>query len=165
MNWKHIALAWALLPLAAHAGSNIADAPLPDLQGQPHRLDEWKGKLRIVNFWATWCAPCRSEIPLLAATRGQYRQQGVEVIGVAVDQPAEVRAFFASGQSAYPILVAEQQGQALMKAYGNPYAALPFTVLIDAAGKIVQRHQGVLDARLLNEWLTASRSTTTKGKS
>lgn len=169
MNLKHIALAWALLPCAAHAGSALLSAPLPDLQGKPHHLGEWNGKIRIVNFWATWCAPCRSEMPLLAATRGQYRQQGVEVIGIAVDQASEVQAYFGPGKADYPILVATEQGQALMKASGNPFAAMPFTVLLDAGGNIVRRHQGVLDARLLKEWLALAnnspRSTSSKGKS
>lgn len=142
---------------AAHAGAGAASpllsAALPGLDGKTHHIDDWKGAVRIVNFWATWCAPCRSELPLLSATRQQWQGKGVEVIGVAVDGVDDVRSFAADAQLGFPVLVAQRQGQALMRANGNGFASLPFTLLLDARGRILQRHAGTLDARLLNDWL------------
>lgn len=160
MTRKHIlsaAICLAALITAAHASAGSASAllstALPGLDGKSHRIDDWNGAVRIVNFWATWCAPCRSELPLLSATRLQWQGRRVEVIGVAVDSVEEVRSFIAENRLAYPMLVAQQQGQALMRTSGNAYASLPFTLLLDAQGRILQRHAGALDARLLHEWL------------
>jgi thiol-disulfide isomerase/thioredoxin len=138
---------------AVDTGSPLLSTPLPGIDGKAHRVDDWTGAVRIVNFWATWCAPCRSELPLLSTTHQQWKGKGVEVIGIAVDGDEDVRNFIAQAQVAYPMLVAEKQGQALMRANGNAHASLPYTLLLDAQGRILQRHAGVLDARLLRDWL------------
>jgi len=146
---------------ASETAPDLLSTPLPGLDGREHRIDDWKGELRIVNFWASWCAPCRSELPLLSATRLQWQGKGLEVIGVAVDGVDEVRDFIGQSQLAYPVLVAQQQGQALMRVNGNAYASLPFTLLLDAQGRVLQRHAGVLDARLLQEWLAQATTPST----
>lgn len=160
MTLKHLlgaALCAATMAGPAHAGvdtvTTLLATKLAGLDGKAHRIDDWKGDVRIVNFWATWCAPCRSELPLLSATRQQWRGKGVEVIGVAVDGADDVRSFLAQSGIAYPVLVAQKQGQALMRTNGNAFASLPFTLLLDGQGHVLQKHAGVLDARLLNEWL------------
>ena len=170
MNIKHLIFAIALTPLVAIGApaSAILGASLPDLNGQHHSIKEWNGKIRIVSFWATWCAPCRTEIPLLTSASEQYRNKGVEVIGVAVDQAEEVREYFKQVPAAYPMLLAPTEGQALMRSGGNTYASLPFTVLLDAQGAILQRHQGAVDAKLIKQWLAAALAnrnnhSTTKG--
>jgi len=170
MNLKRSLAALALLavvPVAIAAENSppsaILGASLQGTDGQVHHVDDWRGKVRIVNFWATWCAPCRSELPLLEAARAKWHGKGVEVIGVAVDQASEVKDFLASGPVHFPILVAEQGGQALMRAGGNTYASLPFTLLIGPDGQVLQRHMGVLDERILRQWLEqAAISTQTK---
>ena len=150
-------LGLAIFATAAHAGaasaSPLLSAALPGIDGKTHHIDDWKGAVRIVNFWATWCAPCRSELQLLSATRKQWQGKGVEVIGVAVDGVDDVRSFVADTPVGFPVLVAQQQGQALMRSNGNAFASLPFTLLLDAHGRVLQRHAGTLDARLLNDWL------------
>jgi len=146
-----------LMPVAAcatpDAEATLAASSLPGLDGHAHRIDDWRGKVRLVNFWASWCSPCRSEIPLLAGTREAWHARGVEVIGVTLDNPDEARAFVKEARIDYPVLVADQRGQALMQSVGNASGVLPFTLLIDRHGRIVQRHAGLLDARRLEQWL------------
>jgi thiol-disulfide isomerase/thioredoxin len=172
MNKKHLVWFFALCTLApflAHATGSpatmILNAPLKDIDGKARSIGEWNGKLRVVSFWASWCAPCRNEIPLLEAARRQYLGKGVEVIGVAVDRDEDVRAFLQQEKIGYPVLLAQQEGQALMRSGGNPFAALPFTLLLDQHGAILERHQGAVDARLLKQWLAkpVSNPPTTKG--
>jgi thiol-disulfide isomerase/thioredoxin len=100
----------ALLKLGgAGEGEALRAASFADLEGRPRRLAEWNGKVLVCNFWATWCAPCREEIPLLVAARQKYGPSGVEFVGIAVDNAAKVREFAASFNS-YPVLLAEAEG-------------------------------------------------------
>lgn len=122
----------------------------PDLSGKPRRLAEWQGRVLVVNFWATWCAPCREEIPLLMAARQKYASQGVEVVGIAVDNGAKVRQFSTSLQISYPILLAEAEGLDLMRQLGNSAGGLPYTVVADRQGALVQRKLGALKDRELD---------------
>jgi len=138
---------------AESPAAEILSTPLPGVDGRSHNLNDWRGKIRIVNFWATWCAPCRNEIPLLSAVSREWHARNVEVIGVAIDGADDVRAFASEAQIAYPILFAEQQGQGLMQSGGNAIGALPFTLLLDQRGNIIQHHAGAVDARLLKQWL------------
>jgi thiol-disulfide isomerase/thioredoxin len=117
-------------------------ASLVDLAGRPRRLSEWRDRVLICNFWATWCAPCREEIPLLVATRSKYAFAGVEIVGIAVDNPAKVREFAASFSISYPILLAEADGLDLMRQLGNSAGGLPYTVVTDRQGSIVHRKLG-----------------------
>ena len=141
---------------AAHAEPLPASAlstGLSDIDRHTHRLDDWKGKLRVVNFWATWCLPCRSEIPVLQGASTAWRKENVVVIGVALDNADDVRDFARQAGIDYPLLIAEEQGPALMQSGGNHSGALPYTVLVDGRGNILQRHTGPIDAPLLRQWL------------
>jgi len=124
--------------------AELLATPLPDLSGQPRRLAEWQGKIVLCNFWATWCAPCRKEIPMLVALRNQYAAQGFEIVGIAVDNEAKVSEFASKYGISYPILVAEARGIDLIRALGNTAGALPFTVILDRSGAIVSRKLGIL---------------------
>lgn len=130
-------------------GANIGDPVLRamtllDLAGQSRRLGEWQGQVLVCNFWATWCAPCREEIPLLMAARLKYRPAGVEVVGIAVDNAAKVRDFSASLNISYPVLLAEAAGLDMMRRLGNSVGGLPYTVVTDRQGNVVQRKLGAL---------------------
>lgn len=81
------------LPVRAEPPAAFLETPLPGIDKQTHRLDDWRGKLRVVNFWATWCQPCRSEIPVLRGAHREWRRQGVKIIGVALDNADDVREF------------------------------------------------------------------------
>jgi len=119
-------------------------AAFPDLTGQVRRLSEWRGRVLVSNFWATWCAPCREEIPILMAARGKYAPTGVEIVGIALDNPVNVRQFAASFKISYPVLLAEADGLDLMRALGNNSGGLPYTVVADRQGGVVHRKLGAL---------------------
>ena len=126
------------------------DFTLPDLDGRPHRPDEWDGKVLVVNFWATWCAPCRKEIPLLIDL--ERRRPGVRVIGIAVDRADAVRAFARELGIGYPLLLDDLRGST-MRRYGNRVGALPFTVITGRDSVVAYVRLGELEAAEL-DWVT-----------
>ena len=138
-----------------NAGGNaeLRSATFVDLVGKRRKLDEWQGRILICNFWATWCAPCREEIPLLMAAREKYASSGLEIVGIAIDNASKVREFTASFKISYPIFLAEADGLDLMRKLGNSIGGLPYTVVADRQGSVLHRklgafHQGDLDAIL-----------------
>jgi thiol-disulfide isomerase/thioredoxin len=120
----------------------LRSTSLMDLGGRPRRLSEWQDRILICNFWATWCAPCVEEIPLLMAARTKYAAAGVEVVGIAVDNVVKVRDFTASFKISYPILLGELEGIDLMRKLGNSAGGLPYTVVTDRQGTLVHRKLG-----------------------
>ena len=120
------------------------DFTLNDPAGKPHALAEWDGRLILVNFWATWCAPCRREIPLLNRLAGEPAAKDLTVLGVAVDFPDDVRAFLAKMPVGYPVLIGEQDGMDAAAAFGVQDMAFPFTAFIDRHGRVFSVHLGEL---------------------
>jgi thiol-disulfide isomerase/thioredoxin len=116
----------------------------PDLQGQPQPLSRWRGKVLVLNFWASWCAPCREEMPDFAALRAQYQAQGVEFVGIAIDNQANVAQFLQRQPVNYPILIGEGAASNLARQLGNPSGALPYTIVLDRDGNVVLKHLGRL---------------------
>lgn len=125
---------------------------LPDPEGKERSLDEWDGKLVLLNFWATWCAPCRDEIPMLIQAQKDYGPQGLQIIGLAMDQPEAVREFAEEYGINYPLLVNAIKLPAIQDAYAdNP--VLPYSVLIDRGGRIVERAPGEIHRSDIDGWL------------
>ncbi len=116
---------------------------LPDLEGHPHALADYRGRLLVVNFWATWCDPCRREIPLLKSLRREYAKDGLEIVGIAVDSRDDVAKYAASHGMTYPVLLGEQGGLEAAGAFGME-VVLPFSVFADRAGRIVALKVGEL---------------------
>ena len=130
-------------PILLQSSSGAAElqaAALPDLDGRTRSVSEWQGKIVLCNFWATWCAPCREEIPMLVDLRREYAPHGFEVLGIAVDSAAKVREFAAN----YPVLVADAAGLDLIRKLGNASGGLPFTVMLDRKGAVLSRKLGLL---------------------
>jgi thiol-disulfide isomerase/thioredoxin len=116
------------------------DFTLPDLKGVVREPSSWDGRVIVMNFWATWCEPCRREIPALVDLQGRYGAKGVQVVGIAIDDRKAVERFFGDvGISvSYPVLAGgEVAGIEVAKSYGNAFGVLPYTVIVDRAGKIV----------------------------
>ena len=126
---------------AAPVSTNI-DFALADLNGDMRQLSEWSGKGRLVNFWATWCAPCRREIPLLKKTQETYGADGVQVIGIAVDFPEQVVAYAEEAQFNYPILVGQEDAMAAAEASGIDFIGMPFTMVLAPNGELLKTHIG-----------------------
>jgi thiol-disulfide isomerase/thioredoxin len=129
-------------PVAQVTEKDRLNFTLPDLDGVPRQLSEWDGKSRIVNFWATWCAPCRREIPLLKQTQEEHATNNLQIIGIAVDFPEEVAAYAEEAQFNYPILVGQEDAMAAAEASGIEFIGMPFTLIISAEGELLKAHMG-----------------------
>jgi thiol-disulfide isomerase/thioredoxin len=116
----------------------------PDLQGHHQALSQWRGQVVVLNFWASWCAPCREEMPDFAMLRSQHKGNGVEFIGIAVDNVANVTQYLRSQPVNYPILVGEGAAHSLARQLGDSSGSLPYTIVLDREGKQVLSHLGRL---------------------
>lgn len=119
---------------------------LPDPDGHPQSMAQWKGRVVIVNFWATWCGPCRAEMPELVKIQARYGSRGVQLVGVAVDEMAPVKSFLQQFRVNYPILVGGFAATPLFEGSDNPRGGLPYTVVIDRSGRIAQTYLGPIEA-------------------
>ena len=134
-------------PLALQSQSGAADllsASFPDLDGRPRRFLDWQGQVLVANFWATWCAPCREEVPLLVTAHQRFARHGAEIVGVGIDVPEKLRRFADEYRIGYPVLVADAAAIELMRRLGNSAGALPFTVILDQRGALAHRRLGLL---------------------
>ena len=132
-------------------GDKRLDLALTDPDGKPRRLSEWDGKRVLVNFWATWCGPCRDEMPLLDHARSQY--PGLEVVGVAVDDAGAVRQYLKESPVRYPILLADEAPPSPALLYGDTRDVLPYSVLIGPDGTLLAQRAGSFTAESLGAWL------------
>ncbi len=124
--------------------SAVFAARLPDLSGQPQPIEQWRGKVLVVNFWATWCPPCLEEIPEFVRMQARLGDQGLQFVGIAIDRPDSVAAFARSHRINYPILLGDLAAMHLAKAAGNERGGLPFTLVIDRDGAVLSQHYGGL---------------------
>ncbi|HEX5805552.1 MAG TPA: TlpA disulfide reductase family protein [Macromonas sp.] len=152
---------WRLQPGAERTGvpdpsvRAIWEREWLDPHGQPVRLPVVGRGPVLLNFWATWCPPCVEELPLLNGFSQQQRGKGWQVVGMAVDQPSSVRAFLGRAPLDFPVVMAGLEGTELSRLLGNTTGGLPFSVLIDPAGRIAQRQLGRLHAEDLSRWAQA----------
>lgn len=128
---------------------------MPDHAGQTFEFSSLRGRAVILNFWATWCPPCVEEMPELAALHLEIKGRGAAVIGIGVDSEANIAEFARKSPYPYPLLVSGMGGIELARAFGNRIGALPFTVLIDPRGRIVDRTMGRVNIDQLRERVVA----------
>ncbi len=122
----------------------LPEVTLADRDGRPRALSEWAGRPLIINFWATWCAPCREEIPEFVRLQERYGARGLQFVGIAIDQPRPVAEFAREFRINYPLLIGGLDTMALMRESGNRSGVLPFTLILDRQGNIAGTHVGVL---------------------
>ena len=127
---------------ARPASADVVRFELTDMHGNPRSSDEWAGRPQLINFWATWCAPCRREIPLLKETQEKYADLDLQVIGIAVDFAEEVRAYAEEVQFNYPVLVGQEDAMAVAEDSGVAFIGLPFTMVVAPSGQLVKTHVG-----------------------
>ena len=118
-------------------------------EGKSELLSQWRDRIVVVNYWATWCPPCRQEMPALARLSRQFASNGVQFVGIAIDSVEHVRQYMAENhhenEPPYPLLIGDDAALAQSSALGNHKQALPFTVLIDRHGEVQFTHLGAID--------------------
>lgn len=120
----------------------VPDFSFRDIDDEYRHGNEWKAKILVINFWATWCPPCREETPMLVELQEQYQSQNVKFVGIAIDDLEPVRDFADTYGINYPTLLGDTQAIALSKRLGNRFEGLPFTVIAAPGGRILMRHTG-----------------------
>jgi thiol-disulfide isomerase/thioredoxin len=151
----------ALLALMAGALFFAAQAPvkgtaavsftLPDLEGNPRDFAEWQGKHRVLNFWATWCAPCRREIPLLKAFQVEQADSGIQVIGIAVDDQEPAAAYARDAEFNYPVLIGQEDAMAIAEDSGIDFVGMPITMFVGRKGELLGKFYGEIHREQLDE--------------
>ena len=143
--------------------ANLPEVSLLDREGVQRGFDHWRGQSLIVNFWATWCAPCRREMPLLEQLQAENAADGFQVVGVAVDYRDKVLAYADKMKISYPLLIGEQEALDAAAAFGVEMVGLPFTVFSDTRGRIIAAHIGELTAAQAGVILAAVRRVNSGG--
>jgi thiol-disulfide isomerase/thioredoxin len=118
------------------AVANLLSQEMPDANGKVSSLAQWKGKPLLVNFWATWCAPCVEEMPELNALQAEIAAKNIQIVGIGVDSADNIAKFADKYKISYPLYVAGTGATALLRQFGNQSGGLPFTVLIGSDGQV-----------------------------
>jgi peroxiredoxin len=129
---------------APQDASTLLAISLPDTTGQQQSLEQWRGKVVIVNFWATWCAPCREEMPEFVRAQSEFGSKGLQFVGIAVDEADKVDQFAKELKVNYPVLIGGYGAIELSKTLGNRLVALPFTIIVDRQGQVAHTQLGPL---------------------
>lgn len=143
VNWYHNSQLQQVNQVASERFNTHAEPfTLHDLNGVNHQSAEWQGKILVVNFWATWCPPCRKETPMFVDLQEQYAARGLQFLGIAIDDINKVKDFVDTYAVNYPVLIGDQDAIKIAKKYGNRFGALPYTVIINRQGTIVHAQAG-----------------------
>ena len=129
----------------------IFETNLPNVDGQTQAISQWLGNVVVVNFWATWCTPCREEIPEFIETQKKFRDQGLVFVGIAIDQVDKVKMFSEEFGINYPVLIGSLSTWSLLETAGNRHSALPYTVVINRSGGIVETFLGRVNLNKLEK--------------
>jgi len=141
-------------PPSVSTGSLFA-ANFTDAQGKPQAITQWQGQILVVNFWATWCPPCREEMPELSALQDKYRARGVVILGISTDDAVKTQQFAGENPVSYPLLAADFDVLNLAEALGNDRDVLPYTVVLRRDGSVVTSHFGRIDLQALESTITS----------
>ncbi len=147
-----LALAMFMTSSGASAGERAAPAfSLPGMDGKQHQLGEWRNKVVLLNFWASWCSPCQSEIRDLVAYQAKYGAEGLQIVGVGLDDEKKLRNVQRSLEINYPVLLDNAPGNPVMRRFGNHAGVVPFSVLISREGEVVYTHTGLINEEIFAE--------------
>jgi thiol-disulfide isomerase/thioredoxin len=131
-------------PVARPPVLTLPEFSLKNRAGELQSVHSWPDKSLVLNFWATWCAPCRREIPLLMELQKHHEADGVQIVGIAVDFREDVLKYAEAMKIDYPLLIGEQDGLEAVDAFGIDAVGFPYTVFMDAKGNIITTHIGEL---------------------
>ncbi|HSX61330.1 MAG TPA: TlpA disulfide reductase family protein [Tahibacter sp.] len=141
----------------ARKGDPAPAVALLDRDGKSATLAQWPDRLVVVNFWATWCGPCRKEMPELDRFQRKHAANGVQVVGVALDGLGDVEAFLRDTPVEYPILLSPNLAANPSLPFGNTYGALPYSVLLGRDGRILDTRLGEVSEAVLEGWIAPHR--------
>ncbi|WP_412851875.1 TlpA family protein disulfide reductase [Ectothiorhodospira shaposhnikovii] len=134
-------------------GQQRPDFILPDMQGRERTISEWDNQVVLVNFWATWCPPCRKEMPTFVEMQEAHEAAGFTIVAVAIDEHQAVRDFMDTHMVNFPVLIGEDTAMDVARRYGNRFGSLPYSVLLDREGRIRYIHAGELTRATLEREL------------
>jgi len=140
-------------PTDASSNAVLFAASFPDANGNMQALSQWRGQVLVVNFWATWCPPCREEMPELSRLQEKYQTRGLRIVGIATDDAGKLREFVQQNPVSYPLLAGDSEASNLAAAMGNNQSVLPYTVVIGRDGKVLASYFGLLDIPALEQAL------------
>jgi thiol-disulfide isomerase/thioredoxin len=131
-------------PPEAPAVANMFSQTLSDTNGQPQPLSQWKDKALVVNFWATWCAPCVDEMPELSTLQTEVASSNIQILGIGIDSAANIAQFASKYKITYPLYTGGLDATELSRQFGNKAGGLPFTVLVGRDGQVKKTYLGRL---------------------
>lgn len=134
----------ALVPIVQAPYETLPAFSFVDLSGDHRTRAEWHDKILVLNFWASWCPPCREEMPLFVELQKEFAEAGVQFVGIAIDDREPVQEFVDTYGINFPTLLGDMEAVELAKRLGNRFSGLPFTVVVRADGEILLRHPGEL---------------------
>ena len=140
-------------PPEPSAAESLYAMALPDLQGKPQKLEQWRGKVLVVNFWATWCEPCRKEIPLFVQLQSKYAAKNLQFVGISIDQVDKTQEFAQKFSVNYPNLIGTFDAVEVSRVAGNKRRVLPYTIILDRKGQIAATEMGELTLEKLEATL------------
>lgn len=140
---------------APSAVANLLAQSMTDASGKQQSLGQWKNQPLLVNFWATWCAPCVEEMPELSALQAELGPKKIQILGIGIDSPSNITEFASKYRISYPLFIAGVSGTELSRQLGNQAGGLPFTVLIGSDGLVRKTYLGRLKMSELRKDLTA----------
>ncbi len=138
-------------PAAGASASPLFAASFPDIHGKTQPLEQWRNQVIIVNFWASWCPPCREEMPELSALHAKYQSRGLTVLGISTDDAATMQQFASTSPVSYPLLAGDMEGTRLAEMLGNNRSVLPFTVILRRDGSLVTTYFGRINTEMLEQ--------------
>ncbi|WP_293779451.1 TlpA disulfide reductase family protein [uncultured Oxalicibacterium sp.] len=149
--------AWRYMPTPPEspAVATLFQFKMEDTNGHKQKLASFQGKTLVLNFWATWCAPCVDEMPELVELQNEHDPEKLQVLGISIDSPSNVRAFAEKYKITYPLLLAGIDGTELARLFGNQAGGLPFTVIITPSGAVKKTYLGRLKMEELRADLRA----------
>lgn len=142
-------------PAPPEIGEAILSGRFSDLDGAPSTLAAFRGRILVVNYWATWCAPCREEIPMFVRLQQEFADKNVQFVGIAIDQVDKVREFAKEIRISYPLLIGGMDALDLSRRAGNTVGVLPFTVVLGRNGQVANSLIGGLTEQRMREVLLA----------
>ncbi len=142
-------------PVLEGATERLMLTSFTDLGGKAQTLSQWRGKVLVVNFWATWCVPCREEIPALMRVQKKYASKNIQFIGIGIDNADKIRDYAAAMSINYVLLVGGMEILGVSKDLGNRAGVLPFTVVLDRTEKVAYTHAGALTEAALDAVVAA----------